>query len=256
MFYLAKAFNQPIGTWNVGLASQFDIHLILSDAAFEPCIKASIARSWAGWLDGWQLEHAEDALSACPSCSLQQGRGRFSSEAAPKAESSEVLRYPAATSGILSVPLSVSTVFAATSVARPLPTLKTLLAYTHRMCRSKSNCFVIRARRRSSRSLGVLPSSLALALPLSSASLSKLVHKHRRLTGTNRSTRNSDCHPWHRPRPATGVSCSCFTSTAVTRAATAWTVLRGALARQAAHTAAPSSEAASAIVFTRAFWGI
>ena len=73
MFYLAKAFTQPIGTWNVGLASQFDIHLILSNAAFEPCIKASIARSWAGWLDGWQLEHAEDALAACPSCSLQQG---------------------------------------------------------------------------------------------------------------------------------------------------------------------------------------
>ena len=74
MFYGASAFNQPIGTWNVGAASQFDIQRILSSHhAFEPCIKASIARSWARWLDGWQLEHAEELIAACPSCSLQQG---------------------------------------------------------------------------------------------------------------------------------------------------------------------------------------
>ena len=71
MFVNAQAFNQPIGSWNVSLASQSDIEAILSHDAFEPCIKASIARSWAGWLDGWRCERAEDALAACPSEEVQ-----------------------------------------------------------------------------------------------------------------------------------------------------------------------------------------
>ncbi|OLQ04657.1 hypothetical protein AK812_SmicGene12226 [Symbiodinium microadriaticum] len=64
MFFHATSFNQPIGSWNV--SQVIDIKAILSDGAFEPCVKASMARSWAGWLG----THPADAGATCPSCSL------------------------------------------------------------------------------------------------------------------------------------------------------------------------------------------
>ena len=64
MFFFATSFNQPVGSWNV--SQVIDIKAILSDGAFEPCVKASMARSWAGWLG----THPADASATCPSCSL------------------------------------------------------------------------------------------------------------------------------------------------------------------------------------------